>query len=83
VVNPDHHCYTAHEVARLRQRAADLRADLVLTTEKDAGKLQPFLSQDDHQWWAVRLMVVWMAGEGALHRTIMHELSRPRGGAGD
>jgi tetraacyldisaccharide 4'-kinase len=80
VVNPDHHCYTAHEVACLRQRAADLRADLVLTTEKDAGKLQPFLTQDDHQWWAVRLMVVWMAGEGALHRTIMHELSRPRGG---
>ena len=79
VVNPDHHCYTAHEVSRLRQRAADLRADLVLTTEKDAGKLQPFLSQDDHQWWAVRLMVVWMAGEDALHRAITHALSRPRG----
>ena len=83
VVNADHHCYTAHEVARLRQRAADLHADLVLTTEKDAGKLQPYLARDDHQWWAVRLMVVWMAGEAALHRRIMDELSRPRGGRGD
>ena len=83
VVNADHHCYSRHEVARLRQLTADLRADLVLTTEKDAGKLQPYLTRDDHQWWAVRLMVVWMAGEAALHRRIMDELSRPRGGRGD
>ena len=82
VVNADHHCYSGHEVARLRQLAVDLRADLVLTTEKDAGKLQPYLTHDDHQWWAVRLMVVWMAGEAALHRKIRDELSR-LGGAGD
>ncbi len=82
VVNADHHRYSGHEVGRLRQLAADLRADLVLTTEKDAGKLQPYLTQDDHQWWAVRLMVVWMAGEASLHRKIMDALSRPRGGAG-
>jgi tetraacyldisaccharide 4'-kinase len=83
VVHADHHCYTGREVARLRQFAADLGADLVLTTEKDAGKIQPYLTQDDHRWWAVRLMVVWTAGEAALHRKIMDELSRPRREAGD
>ena len=79
VVNADHHGYSRHEVTRLRQLAADLHADLVLTTEKDAGKLEPYLTEDDHQWWAVRLGVVWMTGDAALHRKIMEELFRPRG----
>jgi tetraacyldisaccharide 4'-kinase len=82
VVFPDHHRYTVDEVNHLRHRVADLHADVVLTTEKDAGKLQPYLTQNDQQWWAVRLTVRWIAGEAALHRKMMAELSRPHEGSG-
>jgi tetraacyldisaccharide 4'-kinase len=79
-VYPDHHRYTADDVTRLRQRAADLNVDLVLTTEKDSGKLQAHVSENDRRWWAVRLTVVWVSGEADLHQKIMNELSRTREG---
>jgi tetraacyldisaccharide-1-P 4'-kinase len=37
----------------------------VLTTEKDAGKLQPFLTPDD-SWWALRIQVEIIRGEERL-----------------
>jgi hypothetical protein len=44
----------------------------VLTTEKDAGKIQPYLGQpDEERWWAVRLGVDWRAGEADLRKLIM------------
>jgi tetraacyldisaccharide 4'-kinase len=37
---PDHHSYTAADVADLARWAAGLRADLILTTQKDSVKLR-------------------------------------------
>ena len=37
---PDHHAYTADDVAELTRWARDLQADLVLTTQKDLVKLR-------------------------------------------
>jgi tetraacyldisaccharide 4'-kinase len=37
---PDHHAYTASDVADLARWAAGLRADLILTTQKDSVKLR-------------------------------------------
>ena len=72
VVFPDHHRYGLQEINKLREQAAGLKADVVLTTEKDAGKLQPYLSQQDgERWWAVRLSVDWRAGEADLRKMIM------------
>jgi tetraacyldisaccharide 4'-kinase len=61
VVFPDHVHYTSSIVATLRQRAGRVGADLMLTTEKDAGKVAPFLSADD-DCWAVRLRTEVVAG---------------------
>jgi tetraacyldisaccharide 4'-kinase len=72
VVYPDHHRYSIQDVNALRARAAALKTELVLTTEKDAGKIQPYLGQpDEERWWAVRLGVDWRAGEADLRKLIM------------
>jgi tetraacyldisaccharide 4'-kinase len=80
VVYPDHHLYTNEEVAKLRRRAAELNAELVITTEKDAGKLLPCLIPTDTGWWAVRLGTEWTAGEAALHQLVINSLSRKQEG---
>jgi len=68
---PDHYPYSASAVAALRGRAADLKAELVLTTEKDAWKIRPHLNENDGRWWAVRLSVGWLAGEAEIRKSIM------------
>ena len=76
VAYPDHHLYTDMEVAGLRRRASELHAEVVITTEKDAAKLKPFLNPTDTGWWAVRLRTEWTVGESALRHMIMNTLSR-------
>jgi tetraacyldisaccharide 4'-kinase len=38
---PDHHLYTAEDIAEIEKEAGSLAADLILTTEKDGVKLAP------------------------------------------
>ena len=76
VAYPDHHLYTHDEVAKIRGRAAELKADVVITTEKDAGKLRPCLTPHDTGWYAIRLGIKWTSGEAALRQMIMKCLSR-------
>jgi tetraacyldisaccharide 4'-kinase len=73
VAYADHHDYTSHDVERLRARAAELRAELIVTTEKDACKLASLLQHTD-SWWAVRLTTYVSAGEERLKQLV---LSRP------
>ena len=82
-VYPDHHRYTLHDINGLRDRAAALNAQLLLTTEKDAGKIQPYLgNQDDERWWAVRLSVHWLSGEADVRKMIMDTQSSSERRAG-
>jgi tetraacyldisaccharide 4'-kinase len=66
----DHHRYHDHEVRLVRAEAQGAGADLVLTTEKDAGKLQPFLTPDD-AWWALRIRAEIIRGEERLRGLVM------------
>jgi tetraacyldisaccharide 4'-kinase len=70
VVHPDHHAYTSQDVERLKARAVELRAELVVTTEKDACKLAALLQPTD-SWWAVRLTTNVTAGEDRLRRLVL------------
>ena len=79
VAYPDHHLYTSEEIAQLRMRADELQADLVVTTEKDAGKLKPWLVPTDIRWRAVRIETEWTTGEASLRQMIMDTLSRQEG----
>lgn len=70
VLFPDHHYYTPAEVDRLRVKAQAARAEVVLTTEKDAGKLAALLKPTD-PWWAVRLSTQVIVGEERLRHRIL------------
>jgi tetraacyldisaccharide 4'-kinase len=61
----DHHAYRAVDVEAVQGRADACRADLIVTTEKDACKLVDLLGPDD-AWWAVRLQPRFRSGEADL-----------------
>jgi tetraacyldisaccharide 4'-kinase len=66
----DHHHYGAHDIRQIRTSAKAVGADIVLTTEKDAGKLSSFLEPDD-PWWALRLRAEVVRGEERLRRLVL------------
>ncbi|WP_455376980.1 tetraacyldisaccharide 4'-kinase [Petrachloros mirabilis] len=68
---PDHHPYTTTDIDRLRTRAREHQADLVLTTEKDAGKLAPLLTHADRDWGALRLQADIVHGHDELRRLLL------------
>jgi tetraacyldisaccharide 4'-kinase len=53
---PDHHPYRRADMERLMARAQALGVDVILTTEKDAVKLERFVTPDQ-RLWAVRIRV--------------------------
>jgi tetraacyldisaccharide 4'-kinase len=71
VVHADHHTYTGKDVEQLRLRAATLKAELVVTTEKDACKLASLLHPTDN-WWAVRLTTDVTVGEDRLKELVLN-----------
>ena len=73
----DHHAYTSQDVERLRARAAELKAELVVTTEKDVCKLATLLQPVDN-WWAVRLTTQVTVGEDRLRRLVFGDESKAR-----
>ena len=75
VAYADHHDYTIHDVERLRTRAAELQADLIVTTEKDACKLAVLLQRTD-SWWAIRLSTYVISGEERLKQLVLSEPNR-------
>ncbi len=66
----DHHRYHDDDVRRVRADAKIAGADMVLTTEKDAGKLEPFLTPDD-SWWALRIRAEIIRGKERLRGLVM------------
>lgn len=69
LVFPDHHAYRPEDIRRLRRLAEGCGAELLLTTEKDAGKVSPLLSPEDRVL-ALRIDTEIMAGRDRLERLI-------------
>jgi tetraacyldisaccharide 4'-kinase len=65
VVFSDHAHYSPAVIGLLRQRARQAGADVLITTEKDAGKVSRFLSAGE-PWWAVRLRTEVVDGGNRL-----------------
>lgn len=66
---PDHVHYTDAMVETIRAKAKQCGADLLVTTEKDAGKVAPLLHADDF-CWAVRLRTEILTGQDLLERLL-------------
>lgn len=77
---PDHHSYTTDDLDEIRSQAREHKAELVVTTEKDAGKIRPLLTQADGNWLAVRLGVDVIAGESRLRHLVLQHPRRVREG---
>jgi tetraacyldisaccharide 4'-kinase len=65
----DHHRYSRAEIVQIRSELQTSGSAMVLTTEKDGGKLAPLLMPDD-PWWMLRLGTEVVRGEERLHRLI-------------
>lgn len=65
----DHHRYTPREIEQIRMAAAATGSEIVLTTEKDGGKLGLLLAPDD-PWWMLRLGTEVVHGEELLRKLI-------------
>lgn len=65
----DHHHYGHTEVREICAHMQCAESDIVLTTEKDGGKLSSFLGSHD-PWWMLRLRTDVVRGEHRLHRLI-------------
>ncbi len=72
VIFADHHEYRASDLETLRERARLTGADLIVTTEKDAGKIKPLLKPGD-QVWALRLKLDIVSGRERWERLILGE----------
>lgn len=78
---PDHVHYTHAMLETIRAKAQAGGVDLLVTTEKDADKVAPFLKDDD-ACWAVRLRTQIVSGQERLERLLhLDPVGRPRGHA--
>jgi tetraacyldisaccharide 4'-kinase len=69
LVFPDHHPYSRADVAAIKDRVDRCRAEMAITTEKDAGKLAPLLDRDA-RFWALRLGVEIIEGHDRLEQML-------------
>ena len=69
LVFPDHHVYGDADLSRVRQRAKECGAELVVTTEKDAGKIVHLLRAED-RLLALRLGTEILEGRERLERLV-------------
>jgi 3-deoxy-D-manno-octulosonic-acid transferase len=67
---PDHHAYDAADLDAIRQEAKRACADLIVTTEKDAGKIVPLLAREEAVW-AVRIGLEIVDGREQFDRLIL------------
>ncbi len=70
---PDHHGYNEADIIHVHAQARELKVDVIVTTEKDAGKVRPLLTQADGNWLAVRLGVDVIAGEDRLRQLVLRQ----------
>lgn len=70
VVFPDHHAYTMLDINRVRARAERVGARMLVTTEKDAVKLQT-LAPLSMPVWAMRLNTHILEGEDRLKQLLL------------
>ena len=70
LVFPDHHAYTDADLNQVRGKVEECGAELVVTTEKDAGKIVPLLNQKD-RLLALRLGTEILEGRERLERLVL------------
>jgi tetraacyldisaccharide 4'-kinase len=63
---PDHHRYTQADFRQIQNRASGIRADSIVTTQKDAPKLKDFLESGNVPVYVLVVELVVTSGEDIL-----------------
>ncbi len=66
---PDHHDYGASDLDWIRGEMKRIGAEMVVTTEKDAGKMTPWLAKDEPVW-ALRVELDIMDGKERFEQVL-------------
>ncbi len=69
----DHHSYRHDDIEKIRANLQATGCEIILTTEKDGGKLRPLLMPSD-SWWMLRLGTEIVRGKERLYRLIDRSL---------
>jgi tetraacyldisaccharide 4'-kinase len=67
---PDHHQYTQADFRQIQNRASGIRADSIVTTQKDAPKLKDFLESGEVPVYVLVVELVVPRGEALLTRLL-------------
>jgi tetraacyldisaccharide 4'-kinase len=70
----DHHSYTAEDMRDILSRARDLRCSALITTEKDAVKVEPLLERTgppDVPVYALQIDLDFVEGSASLTAAIL------------
>lgn len=76
---PDHVHYTDGMVETIRSKAKACGVDLLVTTEKDADKVAPFLGSQDF-CWAIRLRTEILRGQDRLEQLLRFDPQATKAG---
>lgn len=77
LVFPDHHPYSMGDLEAILEKGEDLRAEMVLTTEKDAVRLLDLPINPGIPLYALRVRFSLIEGEDALERILGVSLGNP------
>jgi tetraacyldisaccharide-1-P 4'-kinase len=68
--HPDHYWYTEDDIDNIQTRQKALRAKFIITTQKDAVRLQPVETQDVASLRVLRIEVKVISGQDKLEKLI-------------
>ena len=76
---PDHHRYTSADICFINEKARQCRAEIVITTEKDQIKLEPFEAFLSTVY-ALRVEMEFLSGRDDFERLILEKLKEGHAG---
>ena len=74
---PDHHAYGPADVARIEQRACDAGVERVVTTAKDAIKLEALVSPRGRVRWSTLTIAAELDPEDTIDEILARARSTP------
>ncbi len=76
---PDHHIYTFDDIEKIETAYREHRADMILTTDKDAVKLENVILKPEIYFYTCIAPFIWEKDEEVFWRTLNRPLPELRG----
>lgn len=67
---PDHYCFTQKDIEAILEMGRDLKAEMILTTEKDAVRIPDFSMDQGIPIYALKIEFAFLEGQEALEQLL-------------